>query len=142
MVRTGNRMSLPGLHGILCPMTMRFLLFLLLLGCLPATAAENPRFALQYDVWSVPRRAETLIAMPALRGAVQALRATPAGRLILRYPGGDAGTLWVNELESWLVALGVPRERIEKTPGSADPRRIELEISRPLGFGADEGAGA
>jgi len=98
----------------------------------PAQAAENAVFALQYDVWSVPRRAETLIAMPALRGAVQALGEAPEGRLILRYPGGDAGTLWVNELESWLVALGVPRARIEKAPGSPDPRRIVLEIRRPL----------
>ena len=123
-------------------MIIRLSSFLLLLMAVPVQAAETPVFALQYDVWSVPRRAETLIGMPALRGAVQALGEVPGSRLILRYPGGDAGTLWVNELESWLVALGVPRERIEKTPGSADPRRIELEIRRPLGVGSGGGGDA
>lgn len=117
-------------------MKIRFPLFLLLLWAGAGQAAENPAFSLQYEIWSVSRQAETLIAMPALHGAVQILGEAPKSRLVLRYPGGDAGILWVNELESWLVALGVPRERIEKTPGSSDPRRIELEIHRPLSLGA------
>ncbi len=120
---------------------MKLRLAALLLGCAPALLqAETNRFPLTYEAWSVPRRAETLIAMPALSGAVRALRDAPGSRLILRYPGGDAGTLWVNELESWLVALGVPRERLEKTPGSPDPQRIELEVSRPLALAGEGGA--
>ncbi len=112
---------------------MRFLVSSLLWLWLPGTLLAGPTvFALGYEAWSVPRRAESLITLPALSEAVHALRATPGSHLILRYPGGDAGTLWVNELESWLVALGVPREQLEKTPGSPDPQRIELEVSRPL----------
>ncbi len=112
-------------------MSIRVLSLLLL--WLPATlqASEKP-FVLTWEAWSVPRTAESLIAMPALSRAVSDLRAVPGATLVLRYPGGDAGTLWVNELESWLVALGIPRERLDKTPGSPDPQRLELEVSRPL----------
>ena len=112
-------------------MSIRVLSLLLL--WLPATlqASEKP-FVLTWEAWSVPRTAESLIAMPALSRAVSALRAVPGATLVLRYPGGDAGTLWVNELESWLVALGIPREQLDKTPGSPDPQRLELEVSRPL----------
>jgi len=112
-------------------MSIRVLSLLLL--WLPATlqATEKP-YILTWEAWSVPRSAESLIRMPALSRAVAALRATPGAMLVLRYPGGDAGTLWVNELESWLVALGIPRAQLDKTPGSPDPQRIELEVSRPL----------
>lgn len=48
--------------------------------------------------------------------------------LKIKYPGGDEGTLWVNELRSWLIALGLSSERIELIPGSAISTTIELEV--------------
>ncbi|HID49327.1 MAG TPA: hypothetical protein EYP40_06925 [Chromatiales bacterium] len=72
---------------------------------------------------------------------MQNLRATPGGRLLLRYPGGDAGTLWMNELRSWLVSLGVPSHRIETVPGSPDTGIIELEVLPPLGPPSANAAG-
>ena len=80
------------------------------------------------EQWAVPRNVETIIQMPALASAMAELQATREGRLLIRYPGGDAGTLWMNELHSWLVSLGVSSTDMERVPGSANSQVIELEI--------------
>ncbi|MCG6887503.1 MAG: hypothetical protein LJE74_09855 [Proteobacteria bacterium] len=95
--------------------------------------ANDPMFRLTAEQWAVPRSAETVISMPALANTMQTLRDTTGGRLLLRYPGGDAGTLWMNELRSWLIALGVASSMIETVPGSPDEKVIELEVLPPLG---------
>ena len=83
------------------------------------------------DQWAVPRNVETIIQMPALASAMAELQATPGGRVLIRYPGGDAGTLWMNELHSWLVSLGLSSTDMERVPGSANSQVIELEILPP-----------
>ncbi len=90
-------------------------------------------FALDVDVltaseWAVPKKAETILSMPAIRKMMRALDADPDSRLKLKYPGGDEGTLWVNELRSWLVALGLSSARIDTVPGSAISGIIEMEV--------------
>jgi hypothetical protein len=112
---------------------MKSILFLVAL-CAPLPGlASTPVQRLTSDQWAVPRSADAVISMPALANTMQALRETAGGRLLLRYPGGDAGTLWMNELRSWLVSLGVPSEMIETVPGSPDEQVIELEVLAPLG---------
>lgn len=113
---------------------MKAILFLLVMIGVPVQAADKVQ-RLGAEQWAVPRSAETVIGMPALARTMQQLRATPGGRLLLRYPGGDAGTLWMNELRSWLISLGVPGHRIETVPGSPDTGIIELEVLPPLGAG-------
>jgi len=78
--------------------------------------------------WSVPKKATTLLEMPAIKKSMQTLLSEPNSFLKLKYPGGDEGTLWVNELRSWLVALGLSSTRIELVPGSAISTTIELEV--------------
>lgn len=104
-------------------------LVLVLLGTLvfPLQAAESP-FLLSYAQWAVPRQGEALRAMPALRHAMDELRDRPAGRLLIRHPGGEQGVLWAHELQSWLVALGVGSQRIELRPGSPEPTALSLEV--------------
>jgi hypothetical protein len=79
--------------------------------------------------WSRPRHGEWLVRQPALAAAVTALQ-QPGTRLLIRYPGGDEGVLWAEELQAWLVALGIPSSRIERLPGSGGADRIQLEVSR------------
>lgn len=112
---------------------MKSILFLVALCAPLAGLASTPVQRLTSDQWAVPRSADAVISMPALANTMQALRETAGGRLLLRYPGGDAGTLWMNELRSWLVSLGVPSEMIETVPGSPDEQVIELEVLAPLG---------
>ncbi len=108
-----------------------FILFFLL-----CTQVEAAGYQLTAQQWAVPRSTETILAMPVLVKAVQELQATPGARLVLHYPGGDAGTLWMNELHSWLVALGIPTATMEIVPGSSHNRVIELEVLPPLGITA------
>jgi len=97
--------------------------------------ATSPLYAAVYSLtaqqWAVPRNDSTVLAMPALRQAVGEMQKNPAARLVLRYPGGDTGTLWMSELQSWLVALGVPRASMESIPGSSKTNVIELEVVLP-----------
>lgn len=76
----------------------------------------------------MPRSAAHLLAFSPLAQAIGQLRVHPDAHLLVHYPGGDEGTLWVNELQSWLVALGVSSEQIEMIPGSSKQTVIEIEV--------------
>ncbi len=81
----------------------------------------------------MPRSAAHLLSFPPLVLAVGQLRVHPGAHLLIHYPGGDEGTLWVNELQSWLVALGVSSEQMELIPGSSRQTVIEIEVVSPNG---------
>ena len=83
---------------------------------------------LHANEWSVPKQATTLLEMPAIKKSMQKLQQNTHSILKIKYPGGDEGTLWVNELRSWLVALGLSSNRIELVQGSAISTTIELEV--------------
>jgi hypothetical protein len=111
---------------------MKKLLFGLLLVPAGMVQALDTSHILTAEQWAVPRNVETIIQMPALASAMAELQATPGGRLLIRYPGGDAGTLWMTELHSWLVSLGLSSADMERVPGSANSQVIELEVLLPV----------
>jgi hypothetical protein len=117
-------------HGILT--CMKKLLFALLLVPAGMVQALETSHILTAEQWAGPRNVETIIQMPALASAMAELQATPGGRLLIRYPGGDAGTLWMTELHSWLVSLGLSSADMERVPGSANSQVIELEVLPPV----------
>jgi hypothetical protein len=100
------------------------IIVLLLSASLSAAEVE----LLHANEWSVPKKAETILAMPAIQKSMKKLLKNENSFLKLKYPGGDEGTLWVNELRSWLIALGLSSNRIELVPGSAISTTIELEV--------------
>ena len=69
-----------------------------------------------------------MLQMDGVGAAVREMDSQQDSRLLLRYPGGDEGSLWVEELRSWLLALGVEPGRIELRPGSPAPDIIEMEV--------------
>jgi len=83
---------------------------------------------LHANEWSVPKKATTILTMPAIEKSMKKLQRNVNTFLKLQYPGGDEGTLWANELRSWLIALGLSSKRIELVPGSAISTTIELEV--------------
>ena len=83
---------------------------------------------LHANEWAVPKSATTLLNMSAISHSMKLLKKDEKNNLVIRYPGGDEGTLWANELRSWLIALGLSSSRIDLIPGSADPDIIELEV--------------
>jgi hypothetical protein len=111
---------------------MKKLLFVLLLVPPGMVQALETSHTLTAEQWAVPRNVETIIQMPALASAMAELQATPGGRLLIRYPGGDAGTLWMIELHSWLVSLGLSSDDMERVPGSPNSQIIELEVLPPV----------
>ena len=111
---------------ILSRMSMLARLLLLLMIATPVYAETD--WTLSAADWARPRHGEWLSAHPSLAGALEALQQSPQSRLQLRYPGGDEGVLWVEELQAWLVALGLESERIDKLPGSGGEAAIQLEV--------------
>ena len=81
----------------------------------------------------MPRSVAHLVAFPPLAQAVGQLRVHPDAHFLIHYPGGDEGMLWLNELQSWLVALGVSSEQMELIPGSSKQTVIEIEVVFPNG---------
>lgn len=109
-------------------MKARYLTLLPLLLIIPPVNAGE-LYTITAEQWAVPRSAENLVAMPGLNNAVQAMQASRGSRLLIRFPGGDEGTLWLSELRSWLISLGISSSQIETVPGG-EPGRIELEVLR------------
>ena len=89
--------------------------------------AENVEL-LHANEWSVPKQAKTILLMPAINKSMKKLNKSINSTLNVKYPGGDEGTLWANELRSWLIALGLSSKRIDLIPGSAISTTIELEV--------------
>jgi len=84
---------------------------------------------LSAELWARPRSGASVAAMPAVRESVRALLAAPEGaKLVIRYPGGEEGSLWAEELHVWLISLGIDADLMDLTPGSAEPDQIELYI--------------
>jgi hypothetical protein len=107
-------------------MTILQRLILLLLVAQPVAAQTV--WQLDAADWSRPRHGEWLAGHPPLVAAIDALQQSPDAVLQIRYPGGDEGVLWAEELQAWLVALGLESNRIETLPGSAAADAIQLEV--------------
>lgn len=105
----------------------RILLLVSLLLC-STLATGQSLYLLSTAEWAGPRSAERILQMDGVRPAVREVLASSTNRLRLRFPGGDEGRLWVEELRSWLWALGLAPERIELRPGSSAEDVIELEV--------------
>lgn len=110
-------------------MSKFFQLILLLIVALPLRAETV--WELSAADWARPRHGEWLVEQPALSAAIERLQQSPQSVLQLRYPGGDEGVLWVEELQAWLVALGLESERIVTLPGSGAEQAIQLEVIAP-----------
>lgn len=109
---------------------LRVLLAALLCVVAARASAVDGVWLLGADDWARPRDGVAMIQMPPLPEVFEAWEQQPDKRLIVRYPGGEEGLLWANELRSWLVALGIPSAHQELVAGSRQPDRIELELTR------------
>ena len=102
------------------------------LSAAPATASSGSGvYTLNAEQWNVPRDAASILNMPALQAVMQEFQRKPGSRLLIKYPGGDEGTLWASELRGWFVALGVASARIELSPGSQKADQLEIHVIQP-----------
>lgn len=107
---------------------MKKLILTIIALLISSNLSANDVELLHLNDWSVPKQTATLLAMPAIRKSMLKLQNADASILKIKYPGGDEGTLWANELRSWLVALGLSSKRIDLVPGSEISTTIELEV--------------
>jgi len=94
--------------------------------------ASSPSTSLQSlsaELWARPRSGASVAAMPPVRESVRALlSAKPGATLVIRYPGGEEGSLWAEELYVWLISLGIDADLMDLRPGSTEPDQIEMYI--------------
>jgi hypothetical protein len=111
---------------------MRALFATILLLVAGAAGAASAR-VISAEEWARPRDGESLTHLEPLAAAVRDLMAADGSRLLIRYPGGEEGVLWAQELRAWLVALGVASSRIETSPGSARADAVDLWVHQSSG---------
>ncbi|WP_125180465.1 hypothetical protein [Thiohalobacter thiocyanaticus] len=100
-----------------------------------AAVSAAPMYVMSAEVWMRPRQGADLLADERLRELVLGLDEQSGSRLLIHYPGGEAGGMWAHELRSWLIALGVPGARIELAPGGV--REAALGVELLTGRGAE-----
>ena len=94
----------------------------------PLVAADSESVQLRAETWELSRHGEKLIKNAELSALVQAWSAQSGAQLEIRYPGGEEGELWSEELKSWLVSLGVPSTAIQSLPGSEAADIINIHL--------------
>jgi hypothetical protein len=105
---------------------MAHAMMLFVLGLLPGTAES---LSLVTADWPPPRRAEALAAYRPVGDFLRAFDERDTGLLRIRHAGGDAGSLFAEQLRDALVALGVPAARIQLVPAAAETDHLILEFS-------------
>jgi hypothetical protein len=93
--------------------------------------AGEKNYILTAQQWNIPRTASSILGMPVLQNVMQEFQASNNNQLLIKYPGGDEGTLWAYELRGWLISLGVASEHIELIPGSASTDQLEISVTKP-----------
>ena len=98
-----------------------------LLLSLSGLVQAEQQFLLTEAEWSRPRSATVVKNYPAVQQLMKAWLKEPQKQSIeLRYPGGEEGSLWAQEVKDWLVAMGVPSEKLQTYPGH--PRHGEVAL--------------
>lgn len=95
-----------------------------------APAVVIPVVTVTAEQWARPRSGEAVAQLPELGRLVETLDRNPSQRLVVRHASGDDGTLWAEELRSWLVALGVPSMNVELAPGALEADKLFIELRR------------
>lgn len=90
--------------------------------------SATPTCNISQSEWESPNRSQALLSDPALRQLLQAWSKHPKARLRVEYPGGEQGVIWANRLTGWLVAFGVPKQKIALFPGESDAHTLALSL--------------
>jgi hypothetical protein len=112
---------------------MKRLLFLMLFLLPAAQAAERTVAELGAEFWFMPRHGDQIAERPDLDAAVAQLQAEPEAYLVLHYPQTESGELWGQELQAWLVSLGVVSDRIELQSDAEQLDSVSVVLVTPKG---------
>ena len=102
------------------------------LGPVLQASPQQSDYILSAADWARPRTGEYVVQLPAVRDAVQALDRVPGSSLVIRFPGGEDGTLMAHELKDWLVALGLASDRIRLSQGLGQGGVVVLQVRKDI----------
>lgn len=85
---------------------------------------------LKQTEWPAKPTGDAVLNIDVLRDMMDVYLSQEDVMIRIRYPGGDRGSTWARELQSWLIALGVASAHTELAPGSGFVDAIVLEIQR------------
>jgi hypothetical protein len=85
-------------------------------------------WVLQAEQWEFARNGESILSLPVLSDVINLWLKDRQKLIEIQYPGGEEGEFWVQELADWLVALGVPSNRMIIVPGSGSGDMIKFDL--------------
>lgn len=95
------------------------------MSALQVQAAPN---SITAEQWELARDGERIASLPGLLGIVAHWSASENKLIEIYYPGGEEGEIWVNELKSWLVSLGIASQHMMLIPGSGQADVIRFKV--------------
>lgn len=110
---------------------MKKFLFIMMLLIAPALLAAEFQWTVSAEEWARPRSGERILALQPLAEGVRAWMQSPGGYLLeIKYPGGEEGALWGEELRDWLISLGVPSSGIQVISGHVRNDEVMIVLRR------------
>ena len=99
----------------------------------PVASAETPelndlQWKLTEEQWDLVKQGDQLLKMPVMRQMVDAWGQQQGQGIELRYPGGEEGELWVEELMDRLISLAIPSKYLSAVAGSGEADVIIIKI--------------
>lgn len=83
---------------------------------------------LHAEQWELARSGESVLSLPVLKQLLNTWLQDKNRKIEVRYPGGEEGEFWVQELTDWLVSLGIPSRHIMVIPGSGADDMIKFAL--------------
>lgn len=100
------------------------LLVAMVLAAGPVKALETTEHIIRRDQWPEIANSSNISRLSQVRDIMDRFDESGRYRIIVRYPGGDAGAEWAQQLIRWFVAYGVPGEYIGRELGAGGADRL------------------
>ena len=94
----------------------------------PGDNKEPGVWALSAEQWELARNGESILSLPAINSLMNAWLSDKQKKIEIRYPGGEEGEFWVQELTDWLVSLGIPSNHMVVVTGSGAGDVIKFDL--------------
>jgi hypothetical protein len=104
-----------------------FLLVSLILTS-PAFAAEVKEQIIEKNQWPEYVNGINISNLPQVQQVLSGFEENGRIKIIIRYPGGDDGIHWANQMYQWFIAFGVPGQYLSMEPGSGAPDQLLLVL--------------
>lgn len=123
-----RRLPDDGLHNLMKCMKAATLALAGLLVSGAGAARADTTWELEAADWARPRSGAALVGMAPLPSVVRAWSGAEDKDIAILHAGGEEGELWARELRDWLIALGVPGNRVRLVVGGSGPATLKLEL--------------